>query len=186
MPVLLAVDIQFHGLFPRVDHRQERARWFIVTLQAILQPITASRTQTLPRNIATMFARMLGDAKYVTFMVSLKPLWPRVWAVLLIIEAEFREIKQEIGRARTQQPNPGAVTNNRYFRMVATTTTRLYAAGLDPARTRASLGHRARQRTCHCCALAHDLADIGFGVDCGKPDRGTRNPLIAAVMGLAA
>jgi hypothetical protein len=35
-------------------------------------------------------------------------------------------------------------------------------------------------------ALARDLADVGFGVACGNPDHGSRNPLIAAVTGLVA
>ncbi len=98
------------------------------------------------------------------------------------IEAGFRDIKQEIGSAQTQTRNADAVTNHLQFCMVATTITRLYAAGLEQAAARRTEYAFADVRR----ALAHDLADVGFGVDCGDPRHGTRNPLIAAVMGLVA
>jgi hypothetical protein len=104
------------------------------------------------------------------------------------IEAGFREIKQEIGSAQTQTRNPDAVTNHLHFCMVATTITWIYAASLEQAPARR---YAAARRTEYAFAdvrraLAHDLADVGFGVDCGDPGHGTRNPLIAAVMGLVA
>lgn len=72
--------------------------------------------------------------------------------------------------------------------MAATTITWLYAASLDHAPARR---YAAGRRTEYAFAdvhraLAHDLADVGFGVDSGNPNYGTRNPLIAAVMGLVA
>jgi hypothetical protein len=104
------------------------------------------------------------------------------------IEAGFREIKQEIGSAQTQTRNPDAVTNHLQFCMVATTITWIYGASLEQAPARR---YAAARRTEYAFAdvrraLAHDLADVGFGVDCGDPGHGTRNPLIAAVMGLVA
>jgi hypothetical protein len=69
MSILPALAIQFQGLFPSSDHGRERARWFILTLQAILLPITASRTSNLLRTIATLFGVAIGEAKYYT--------WPR-------------------------------------------------------------------------------------------------------------
>ncbi len=104
------------------------------------------------------------------------------------IEAGFREIKQEIGSAQTQTRNPDAVTNHLNFCLAATTITWLYAASLEQAPARR---YAAGRRTEYAFAdvrraLAHDLADVGFGVDCGNPSHGTRNPLIAAVMGLVA
>jgi hypothetical protein len=104
------------------------------------------------------------------------------------IEAGFREIKQEIGSAQTQTRTPDAVTNHLNFCMVATTITWIYGAGLQQAPARR---YAAGRRTEYAFAdvrraLAHDLADVGFGVDCGNPGHGTRNPLVAAVMGLAA
>jgi hypothetical protein len=104
------------------------------------------------------------------------------------IEAGFREIKQEIGSAQTQTRNPDAVTNHLQFCMVATTINWIYGANMKQAPARR---YAAARRTEYAFAdvrraLAHDLADVGFGVDCGDPGHGTRNPLIAAVMGLVA
>ena len=104
------------------------------------------------------------------------------------IEAGFREIKQEIGSTQTQNRDPDAVTNHLNFCMAATTITWLYAASVDHAPARR---YAAGRRTEYAFAdvhraLAHDLADVGFGVDSGNPNYGTRNPLIAAVMGLVA
>ena len=104
------------------------------------------------------------------------------------IEAGFREIKQEIGSAQTQTRNPDALPNHLHFCLVATTITWIYAASLEQAPARR---YAAARRTEYAFAdvrraLAHDLADVGFGVDCGDPGHGTRNPLIAAVMGLVA
>ncbi|RKT44374.1 IS701 family transposase [Thiocapsa rosea] len=82
MSILPALAIQFQGLFPNSDHGRERARWFILTLQAILLPITASRTSNLLRTIATLFGVVIGEARYYTFMASVKLPWTRIWAVL--------------------------------------------------------------------------------------------------------
>jgi hypothetical protein len=82
MPILPALATQFQGLFPSSNHGQERARWFMLTLQAILLPITASRTSNLLRTLATLFGVVLGKAKYYTFMASVKLPWARIWAVL--------------------------------------------------------------------------------------------------------
>ncbi|MFB1490697.1 MULTISPECIES: transposase [unclassified Thiocapsa] len=82
MPILPALAVQFEGLFPSSDHGRERARWFILTQQAILLPIIASRTSNLLRTIAIIFGVVLGEARYHTFMASVKLPWARVWAVL--------------------------------------------------------------------------------------------------------
>lgn len=60
MLILPALATQFQSLFPRSEHDQERARWFALTLQAILLPITDSRTSNLLRTIATLFGVGLG------------------------------------------------------------------------------------------------------------------------------
>ena len=81
MPILPALAVPFQGLFPRSNHGQERARWFLLTLQAILLPITASRTSHLLRTLATLCGVVLGAAKYSTFMASVQLPWAPVWAV---------------------------------------------------------------------------------------------------------
>ena len=82
MPILPALASQFQSLFPATRNGQERARWFILTLQAILVPITASRTSNLLRAIATLFGVTIAQSRYYTFMASVKLPWARFWTLL--------------------------------------------------------------------------------------------------------
>ena len=82
MPILPALATQFQSLFPATDHGQERWRWFMLTLQAILVPITASRTSSLRRTIATLFGVAIAQSRYYTFMASVKLAWGPVWEIL--------------------------------------------------------------------------------------------------------
>ena len=82
MPILPALATQFQGLFPATARGQERWRWFLLTLQAILVPITASRTSNLLRAIATLFGVEIAPSRYYTFMASVKLRWGPVWEVL--------------------------------------------------------------------------------------------------------
>ena len=68
MPILPALATQFQCLFPATDSGQERWQWFVLTLQAILVPITASRTSNLLRAIATLFGVQIAQSRYYTFM----------------------------------------------------------------------------------------------------------------------
>ena len=82
MPILPALATQFQSLFPASDSGQERWRWFMLTLQAILVPITASRTSNLLRAIAALFGVEIAQSRYYTFMASVKLHWEPVWEVL--------------------------------------------------------------------------------------------------------
>jgi hypothetical protein len=82
MSILPALATQFQSLFPVTDSGQERGRWFLLTLQAILVPITASRTSNLLRTIATLFGVQIAQSRYYTFMASVKLRWQGVWEVL--------------------------------------------------------------------------------------------------------
>ena len=82
MSILPALAVQFQALFPATTHGQRRSRWFILTLQAILVPITASRTSNLRRAISTLFGVVIAQSRYYTFMASVKLPWTRVWETL--------------------------------------------------------------------------------------------------------
>jgi hypothetical protein len=82
MSILPALAVQFQALFPATTHGQRRSRWFILTLQAILVPITASRTSNLRRAISTLFGVVIAQSRYYTFMASVKRPWTRVWETL--------------------------------------------------------------------------------------------------------
>jgi len=76
----LAGDFQF--LFPLTDKGQERFHWFLLTLKAILVPITVSRTSNLLRAIETLFGVSIAQWRYYTFMASVKLPWDAVWEAL--------------------------------------------------------------------------------------------------------
>jgi len=86
MPILPALATQFQSLFPGSDSGQERWRWFMLTLQAILVPIAASRTSNLLRAIAALFGVEIAQSRYYTFMASVKlhwePLWEALWGAI--------------------------------------------------------------------------------------------------------
>jgi len=82
MPILPALATKLQCLFPATDKGQERWRWFMLTLQAILVPITASRTSNLLRAITTLFGVQIGQSPYYAFMASVKLHWTGVWEVL--------------------------------------------------------------------------------------------------------
>ncbi len=82
MSILRTLANDFQTLFPATDKGRERFRWFLLTLQAILVPITASRTSNLLRAIETLFGVRIAEWRYYTFMASVKLPWERVWGVL--------------------------------------------------------------------------------------------------------
>jgi hypothetical protein len=82
MSILHTLGAEFQALFPATDRGRERARWFLLTLQAILVPITASRTSNLLRGIETLFGLRIDQSRYYTFMASVKLPWDRVWQCL--------------------------------------------------------------------------------------------------------
>lgn len=73
-------DLQF--LFPLNDSGQERFGWFVLTLQAIIVPITISRTSNLLRSIASLFGLHIDRWRYYTFMASVKLPWEAIWETL--------------------------------------------------------------------------------------------------------
>ncbi|MGB5560140.1 MAG: transposase, partial [Paracoccaceae bacterium] len=54
----------------------------MLTVQAILVPITPSRTSNLLRAIATLFGVEIAQSRYYTFMASVKLRWASVWELL--------------------------------------------------------------------------------------------------------
>jgi hypothetical protein len=82
VPILPALVTQFQTLFPATRSGQGHARCFILTLQAILVPRTASRTSNLRRAIATLFVVTIARSRYYTFMASVKLPWVRFWEML--------------------------------------------------------------------------------------------------------
>jgi hypothetical protein len=82
MPILPALARDFQFLFPLTAHGRERFHWFLLTLKAILVPITVSRTSNLLRAIETLFGVSIAQWRYYTFMASVKLPWDGVWEAL--------------------------------------------------------------------------------------------------------
>jgi hypothetical protein len=82
MTILRTLAREFQCLFPLTENGQERFRWFVLTLQAILVPITSARTSNLLRAIETLFGVRITQWRYYTFMASVKLPWERVWEAL--------------------------------------------------------------------------------------------------------
>lgn len=104
------------------------------------------------------------------------------------IEAGFKEIKQEIGSARSQTRNPFAVTNHLQFCMVATTLVWVYAERLDNAPKRR---YATRKRTEYTFAdvrrtIADEIAQPGFVMGCCKSHKPAENTLLQTFMRLVA
>ena len=73
MAILPALAHEFQFLFPLTRNGQERFHWFLLTLKAIVVPITVSRTSNLLRAIETLFGVSVEPWRYYTFMASVKP-----------------------------------------------------------------------------------------------------------------
>jgi hypothetical protein len=82
MSILRTLGSDFQFLFPLTKHGQERVRWFVLALQAILVPVTASRTSNLLRRIATLFGLDIAQGRYDTFMPSVQMPWEALWETL--------------------------------------------------------------------------------------------------------
>ena len=82
MTILQRIGDQIQQAFPANEHGQERAQWFLLTLQSILMPITASRTSNLLRTIATVFGWNLVQNRFYTFMASPKLPWKGIWSLV--------------------------------------------------------------------------------------------------------
>lgn len=82
MSILRTLAQDFQALFPATEKGQERLRWLLLTLQAIIVPITASRTSNLLRAIETLFGVSIAEWRYYTFMASVKLPWERLWEIL--------------------------------------------------------------------------------------------------------
>ena len=78
MTILRTLVRDFQFLFPLTPNGQERFHWFVLTLIAILVPITVSRTSNLLRAIETLFGVSIAQWRYYTFMASVKLPWDGV------------------------------------------------------------------------------------------------------------
>ncbi|MBN4053175.1 transposase, partial [bacterium AH-315-L15] len=104
------------------------------------------------------------------------------------IESGFKEIKQEIGSAKSQNRNPHSVTNHLNFCMMAATIIWLYADHLEQAPKRCyAVNNRQHFAFSDARKLITQAAlDKDFLTLCHKSPKPTQNPFISALLRLVA
>jgi len=104
------------------------------------------------------------------------------------IEAGFKELKQDIGSAETQNRNPVAVKNHLNLCMMATSLTWAYACHLNktPSRRHAVKGRNHFAFSDVRRLIAQDALDKDFQLVCPLPRKPIENSFAAAFMRLAA
>ncbi len=104
------------------------------------------------------------------------------------IEAGFKEIKQEIGSARSQTRNADAVNNHLNFCMMATTLTWVYA---DRLQTEPDRRHKIRGRASFAFSdvrriIAEAALDPKFQSICPRPTQTAQNSFIKLLLRMVA
>jgi hypothetical protein len=104
------------------------------------------------------------------------------------IEAGFKELKQDIGSAETQNRNPVAVKNHLNLCMMAISLTWVYACHLNktPSRRHAVKGRNHFAFSDVRRLIAQDALDKDFQLVCPIPRKPIENSFAAAFMRLAA
>ena len=104
------------------------------------------------------------------------------------IEAGFKELKQDIGSAETQNRHPVAVQNHLNFCMMATSITWMYACHLSktPSRRHAVKGRNHFAFSDVRRLIAQEALDNDFQLVCPLPRKPMENTFAAAFMRLAA
>lgn len=104
------------------------------------------------------------------------------------IEAGFKELKQDIGSAETQNRNPVAVKNHLNLCMMATSLTWVYACHLNktPSRRHAVKGRNHFAFSDVRRLLAQEALDKDFQLVCPLPRKPSENSFAAAFLRLAA
>jgi len=68
--------------FPHSRRGQQRARWFLYTLLAVIVPFTGSCSSQLLRALTTLFGLRLSARQFYRFMASRRMPWRRLWPLL--------------------------------------------------------------------------------------------------------
>lgn len=86
MAMIPALAHELQGTCVESNSGRERLRWLMLTLQAIIVPITIARTSNLLRAITTLFGVDIEQWRCYTFMASVKlpwqALWQRLWRLI--------------------------------------------------------------------------------------------------------
>lgn len=173
---------------------RERARETTVNLYGRIrsvwayQQIVMQKTLKCPIRVVWVFRRTQWVAMFTTDLSLSVSEIIEYYGARWKIEAGFKELKQDIGSAETQNRNPVAVQNHLNFCMMATSLTWIYACHLNktPSRRHAVKGRNHFAFSDVRRLIAQAALDKDFQLVCPLPRKSMVNTFAAALMKIAA
>ncbi len=173
---------------------RERARETTVNLYGRIrsvwayQQIVMQKTLKCPIRVVWVFRRTQWVAMFTTDLSLSVSEIIEYYGARWKIEAGFKELKQDIGSAETQNRNPVAVQNHLNFCMMATSLTWIYACHLNktPSRRHAVKGRNHFAFSDVRRLIAQAALDKDFLLVCPLPRKSMVNTFAAALMKIAA
>jgi len=173
---------------------RERALEMIVNLYGRLRTVLAceqivmQKTLKCPIRVVWVYRRTQWVAMFTTDLSLSVAEIIEYYGARWKIEAGFKELKQDIGSAETQNRNPVAVQNHLNFCMMATSLTWIYACHLNktPSRRHAVKGRNHFAFSDVRRLIAQAALDKNFQLVCPLPRKSMANTFAAAFMRMAA
>ena len=186
---------QHHGTTTSLaEANRERARETIVNLYGRLRTVWAyeqivmQKTLKCPIRVVWVYRRTQWVALFTTDLSLSVTEIIEYYGARWKIEAGFKELKQDIGSAETQNRNPVAVQNHLNFCMMATSLTWIYACHLNktPSRRHAVKGRNHFAFSDVRRLIAQTALEKDFQLVCPHPRKSIVNTFAAAFMKMAA
>jgi hypothetical protein len=176
------------------EANRERAREMVVNLYGRLRTVWAceqivmQKTLKCPIRVVWVYRRMQWVAMFTTDLSLSVAEIIEYYGARWKIEAGFKELKQDIGSAETQNRNPVAVQNHLNFCMMATSLTWIYACLLNktPSRRHAVTGRNHFAFSDVRRLIAQAALDKDFQLVCPLPRKSMANTFATAFMRMAA
>lgn len=173
---------------------RERAQETTVNLYGRIRTVWAyeqivmQKTLKCPIRVVWVFRRTQWVAMFTTDLSLSVAEIIEYYGARWKIEAGFKELKQDIGSAETQNRNPVAVQNHLNFCMMATSLTWIYACHLNktPSRRHAVKGRNHFAFSDIRRLIAQAALDKDFQLVCPLPRKSMINTFAAAFMKMAA
>jgi hypothetical protein len=174
--------------------KREQAQEYTVNLYGRTRPVLASdrivmlKTLKRPVKVVWVYRRTRWVALFSTDLTLSVAEIIEYYGARWKIEAGFKELKQDIGSAETQNRHPVAVKNHLNFCMMATSLIWIYACRLEktPCRRHAVKGRNHFAFSDVRRLVAQAALDKDFALLCPIPRKPVINTLVDALMRMAA
>jgi hypothetical protein len=80
MPIVSEILRPLQALFPASPRGQDRGRWFVATLAAMVLPLASARTSNVLRALQTVFDLAVSRRRFYAFIASPRLPWARIWS----------------------------------------------------------------------------------------------------------